>query len=514
MDRKIAKQIFLFVIIILSGIFIPRITSAATYYISPAGSNSNPGTESQPFATFSYAFSKMSGGDTLYIADGVYHQQITGMPSGSPGNYTKIYAVNDHKVDIDGQGVLPSSGWQALLYINGKSYVEIKGLKVHNSSYSNDVCEIENSNNVIFRVMGCWQAGDYKHDNPVKISNSSNMLLEDVWAFGRGRYSVHMATDATNVILRRVVTRWDDGAYSSEPIAGFSVYKAYNNILENTITFDHANHPDWFTAGHQGYYVISWNTSYPESRENKFYGSIALNLPVSGFSVETNAQPDIDNHYFKDCVSVDTYRGFNLLKANTSTVEQCSFINSSGSSSGSHGLFNGVNSTNASVKNSLVIGNAAYGFNNNGGGISISHSGAYNNTNGNYSGTSCATGCRTDNPQLKYPVRIESTSTYKGAGENGMDIGANIINRYENGVLTSKALWPWPYEDWIKEDMCDSATLESIGRTGASTPKWCTTNKTLTQYIWEYLGTQCPEDICKYSDPAPSPPLNLKIITQ
>jgi hypothetical protein len=511
MNISISKVTRRFLILIILVFLTPQFIEAATYYISTSGNDSNPGTQSQPFATFNHAFSVMQGGDTLYVMDGVYHQQIKGMPSGSQGNYTKIYALNDHKVDINGQGTYPSSGWEALLYIKNKSYIEIRGLKVYNSGPNSHVLQIVDSNHIKIKVSGFWQASNDKYHYPVNITNSSEILLEDVWAFGRGRYTIVLSDNATSVTLRRVVTRWDEGIWTGEPIAGFSIYKAYNNILENTITLDHKD-SGGHSAGHHGYYVVSWNSNYPESKNNKFYGNIALNLNIDGFTIGTDAHDDVDNHYIKDYVSIATYRGLNILKSNVATIENCSFINSSGGSSWSSGLFNGSGSSGVVVKNSLAIGNEGAGFHNNSGNISIfSYNGAYNNYNGNYSGLTCSTGCRTDNPNLLYPLRIESSSSYKGAGENGADIGANIVYRYENGVLTSQPLWPWPYESWIKEDMCNSDFLQQIGRTGANTPQWCATNKTLTQYIWEYLGNSCPEDICDYNDPAPSPPRNLRI---
>lgn len=45
---------------------------AANYYISPTGSDSNPGTESAPFKSIMHAQSVASAGDTVYIRGGVY----------------------------------------------------------------------------------------------------------------------------------------------------------------------------------------------------------------------------------------------------------------------------------------------------------------------------------------------------------------------------------------------------------------------------------------------------------
>ena len=45
----------------------------ATYYISPTGSDSNPGSLSQPWATYSNAVNVVAAGDTVLVQPGVYH---------------------------------------------------------------------------------------------------------------------------------------------------------------------------------------------------------------------------------------------------------------------------------------------------------------------------------------------------------------------------------------------------------------------------------------------------------
>ena len=43
---------------------------AATYYVSPTGSNTNPGTLSAPFATLQWAHDVANPGDTIYMRGG------------------------------------------------------------------------------------------------------------------------------------------------------------------------------------------------------------------------------------------------------------------------------------------------------------------------------------------------------------------------------------------------------------------------------------------------------------
>src|SRR5262245_61931814 len=44
----------------------------ATFYVSPAGSDSNPGTEAQPFRTIQRAANAVGPGNTVIVEDGVY----------------------------------------------------------------------------------------------------------------------------------------------------------------------------------------------------------------------------------------------------------------------------------------------------------------------------------------------------------------------------------------------------------------------------------------------------------
>ena len=54
--------------------------SAADYYISPNGNDSNSGTsQSAPLKTFNNAWQKIQPGDTLYLLDGTYTTANSGV---------------------------------------------------------------------------------------------------------------------------------------------------------------------------------------------------------------------------------------------------------------------------------------------------------------------------------------------------------------------------------------------------------------------------------------------------
>ncbi len=82
--KKLLTVIFLFANLSVFG---------ATYYVATNGSDSNPGTLSQPFATWQKAFSVLNAGDIAYIRGGIYY------PTG-----TRVWNV------YAGAGIIEKSG--------------------------------------------------------------------------------------------------------------------------------------------------------------------------------------------------------------------------------------------------------------------------------------------------------------------------------------------------------------------------------------------------------------------
>src|SRR5450759_2164344 len=114
-------------------IFIPisLSLSGTTYYISPGGSDSYPGTISQPFFTLNKAWTVISAGDIVYLRGGTYlfptSQELTGK-NGTAGNLIKIWAYPGETPIITKAG-----GWtyihKAGIYFVG-NYFHWKGLEI------------------------------------------------------------------------------------------------------------------------------------------------------------------------------------------------------------------------------------------------------------------------------------------------------------------------------------------------------------------------------------------------
>ena len=76
-------------LIMLSGWAVPEKISAQgnEYYVAPGGSDSNPGTEAQPWQTIQKAADTLVAGDTVYIKAGTYQERVIVRNSGNAGNY-------------------------------------------------------------------------------------------------------------------------------------------------------------------------------------------------------------------------------------------------------------------------------------------------------------------------------------------------------------------------------------------------------------------------------------------
>lgn len=85
-------------------------------YVSPTGSDSNPGTLAQPLATVQTAINTVSPGETIYIRGGTYHEEVSvsGL-NGTASNPIVITNYQDEKVLFDGSADLSDLGgsdWQ------------------------------------------------------------------------------------------------------------------------------------------------------------------------------------------------------------------------------------------------------------------------------------------------------------------------------------------------------------------------------------------------------------------
>lgn len=495
--KYIIKQIS-FVCLLLSLSY-QSYVYAATYYVDGSmtddSGNGTSWADAKKYITSGIGI--MTGGDTLIIRDGVYTGNsniLSSAPSGSAGNYTKIYAETDWGVTISGTSVRPCT-------LDSKSYIEIKGFKFK-ATPSPDVY-ILNSNHIkIIRCCSDSAGGTSAH---FLASNSTYLLFEECYAWGECRYPFQVNAGGGSsqyIVYRRCVVRWDR-ANTDQPLACFANYDQSYIYYQNCIAIDGVDINNYGTS-HVYRGMCGFKTPNGGSY-TKYDGCIVLNIEGPGFYFEDSPVENIaiNNSVVWDLHEEDpttTYKPVQYIRARPGngplTVTGCTF----GVTDGTLGArFEPSNDTiNNTIIYGTTLGAGNYSIYN---GVTEDYNCFYNNTGGrNKSGGVGANSVTDIDPivsGLKYLVRIESGSSLATLGESGSQIGAQIIKKIgvsgtlygdsDWNTLTSDNLWPFPNEDEMRSDMrTDSAR------------GFCADGKTLTKYIWEYMGNTIPANI--YTD--------------
>lgn len=102
-----------------------------TYYVSPTGNNSNPGTLESPWATPGYGSRRLRPGDTLVILEGRYilsqydEDIIIPQQSGTASNWITIKGENGGRPILAGSDNLLTA-----IDLSGKSYIRIENIEI------------------------------------------------------------------------------------------------------------------------------------------------------------------------------------------------------------------------------------------------------------------------------------------------------------------------------------------------------------------------------------------------
>ncbi len=105
------------------------------FFVAPGGSDSNPGTESAPWATLNHAARVLTAGQIVYVRGGVYKLSAQVVPQNSGRSDAEIvfagYPGETAVLDASGAGALRDKG--AIFVDNNVEYIRIEGLIVRNS---------------------------------------------------------------------------------------------------------------------------------------------------------------------------------------------------------------------------------------------------------------------------------------------------------------------------------------------------------------------------------------------
>lgn len=261
MELGLTKKVVIFFYII-SFVFLLFKTQAFAniYYVAKDGSDSNPGTEVQPWFTIQKAADTLVAGDIVYIKSGTYihNTSITPKNSGKPDNYITYSAYPGNEVTVDGQMIsLPN--WYGVIKIVNKEYIKISGLKIINSEHTGIF--VTNSSNIIIKGnqtyetyssgIGIWGSKDITVDDNViqracwptygiqeclSVNKSQNVKVMNNHIHeggNKGGEGIDIKNGSSNVI---VYNNHIHGVYSVGIYIDASQYHSYEiDVINNTV---------------------------------------------------------------------------------------------------------------------------------------------------------------------------------------------------------------------------------------------------------------------------------------
>ncbi|BFU90346.1 MAG: hypothetical protein NTAFB01_15330 [Nitrospira sp.] len=436
----------------------------ATYYISPVGSDANPGTSSKPWLTFSHAISptRATCGDTLVLKNGIYGDDTTtGKISVSgllctEGNELTIQAENQRKAKINDDG----SG--RAVYVVNSAYIIIDGLYARSTDNSGSKFGYpfftNRNNHITLKNLVARNPNRYANTHAIAVENSQDILVEDSEVYTFHRHCVE-AWVSQRVVVRRQYCNPRGGkipggfGLNQGPLgsgaAVVTMYPCKDCILENSIA-DGTTHP---------MYLNEMNATYAAGivmSGSKVLGSICYKCnygnavyPGGRYVVDTNHSPQ--NILIRDVASVNFSGSANGVRCSDCmnvTVDHFTLL---GSGTGTNGIQADQTNFGATpaqssitITNTLISDMAGSGFSINGYNTWIGNK-LYSYSNGaafspglpsNWTNTSTS-----NHGMGTCKMWVPEGSPLKGAGTGGSDIGATILYRYVNGVLTSTPLW-------------------------------------------------------------------------
>lgn len=186
----------LFLLTLIST-FSPLTSTATPHFISPNGSDTNPGTISQPFATLQHANTLVAPGDTVFIRGGTYRipaDQIAHRKgifariihldrSGAPDRRINYHAYRNERPIFDFSAVKPT-GHRVHAISVPASWIHLKGLEVIGvqvtmKGHTQSICFENNGSHNIFENLSM-------HDGQAigiySVRGSDNLFLNcDAW---------------------------------------------------------------------------------------------------------------------------------------------------------------------------------------------------------------------------------------------------------------------------------------------------------------------------------------------
>ncbi|WP_228059837.1 right-handed parallel beta-helix repeat-containing protein [Plectonema radiosum] len=196
------------------------------YYISPNGSDENPGTKEKPWKTIDYAVSKDSAvkaGDTVLVQPGVYTELITLDKSGNQ-ELGHITLKANGKVTLKDPDPIKGDFREGVIQSAGEGYWIIDGFRIENTSWAG--ISLRDANNMIVQNNHTFETGA-----------SGIIVLPDSYYKGGEAEVTSKDIKVVDNTIERANWRWTGrgdtrGTQEALSIWGVDGFEVANNIVK------------------------------------------------------------------------------------------------------------------------------------------------------------------------------------------------------------------------------------------------------------------------------------------
>jgi len=237
----------MFTVLLTGGILSPRTATAATYYVATNGTDANTGSQSQPFRTITKGLSRLSSGDTLYIRQGTYDEQInpvTGaIPNGTSwATATTIVGYPGETVIFDRINMGDGGGFAWMIFTNLTVASVYLGADTHHIRI--DHCDIVNASRMAIsggggfheftnnKIHGAYYYGTYwaGHDT----------IFDGNDFYDHGGFAIHIYNKDDTTVSNNIVRNnriYNNGLIRQDASSGGVILshgsnnQAYNNLV-------------------------------------------------------------------------------------------------------------------------------------------------------------------------------------------------------------------------------------------------------------------------------------------
>ena len=490
----------------------------------------------------------LPSGGTLVVKGGIYEGNDNYIGLTGPGSLQHPRNGNAQQLttimaEHIGETILRNG---ALVKIRGSSdkswpavsYIAIKGFFAEDGQFA--IYGYDNGNSVTrhhhIKIINNGATG-IEYDSPFTAFRSDDILFENNYAFGRGRYKF-TSYQASNIVWRRNVARYDIGSYDGEPKGTYSAYTTMNFLTANNIAVD-ADQSRFVSSGEVAGEFTTPTTSGPS--RGKFQRNIQLNSEMIFGNMDdqiSNGSGGDSDVELSDMVSWDirpiskyvmTWGSAWFDHMTMGDINAQNFIGE---------FFNGYHTNTRGLTNSILHnfqnGNLFYGLSQEDDHFTVDRTverfGVNRVNISNFTGTEDSTYepstlqnisylnpvITSENPAgaLRYIVRSEANNNLSGLTDDNKPLGATVMTMIgKSGTFygdpgfdqeTNIPMWPFPLEDIIKTKMQayrftgpiyadGDAGRTQVGQGDLSGNRgYAVDGQTLSHYVWNYLDNLVP----------------------